>query len=132
MAAKGEFSKNHKKIRFVDISKISPERYITGHKETIESLRNGVNFPESCPLTCLFTKRGLFSILVQKSPKVTKKVPVFRKVARSCSLTKKLLRILKVAKKLPSRISKGLYTRVTNRAESDRCGKFDHIFQFHS
>ena len=33
---------------------------------------------------------------------------VFRKVARSCSLTKKLLKILKVAKKLPSRICKGL------------------------
>ena len=50
MAAKSEFSKNHKKIRFVDISEISPERYITGHKETIESLKNRVNFPESCPL----------------------------------------------------------------------------------
>ena len=42
-------------------------------------------------------KRGLFSILVQNSPKVTKKVLVFRKVARSCSLTKKLLKIVKVA-----------------------------------
>ena len=52
-------------------------------------------------LTCLFKKKGLFSILVQNSPKVTKKVLVFRKVARSCSLTKKLLKILKVAKKLP-------------------------------
>ena len=51
MAAKSEFSKNHKKIRFVDISEISPERYITGHKETIESLKNRVNFPDSCPLT---------------------------------------------------------------------------------
>ena len=50
MAAKSEFSKNHKKIRFVDISEILPERYITGHKETIESLKNWVNFPESCPL----------------------------------------------------------------------------------
>ena len=50
MAAKSEFSKNHKKIRFVDISEILPERYITGHKETIESLKNRVNFPESCPL----------------------------------------------------------------------------------
>ena len=50
MAAKSEFSKNHKKIRFVDISEISPERYITGHKETIESLKNRVNFPDSCPL----------------------------------------------------------------------------------
>ena len=60
-------------------------------------------------LTCLFKKRGLFSILVQNSLKVTKKVLVFRKVARSCSLTKKLLKILKVAKKkLPSRIWKGL------------------------
>ena len=29
---------------------------------------------------------------------------VFQKVARSCSLTKKLLKILKVAEKLPSRI----------------------------
>ena len=51
MAAKSEFSKNHKKIRFVDISEISPERHITGHKETIESLKNRVNFPESCPLS---------------------------------------------------------------------------------
>ena len=59
-------------------------------------------------LTCLCKKKGLFSILVQNSPKVTKKVLVFRKVARSCSLTKKLLKILKVAKKLPSRIWKGL------------------------
>ena len=56
----------------------------------------------------LIKKGGLFSILVQNSPKVTKKVLVFRKVARSCSLTKKLLKILKVAKKLPSRIWKGL------------------------
>ena len=48
-------------------------------------------------LTCLFKKMGLFSILVQNSPKVTKKVVVFRKVARSCSLTKKFLKILKVA-----------------------------------
>ena len=59
-------------------------------------------------LTCLFKKKGLFSILVQNSPKVTKKVLVFGKVVRSCSLTKKLLKILKVAKKLPSRIRKGL------------------------
>ena len=61
-------------------------------------------------LTCLFKKGGggLFSILVQNCPKVTKKVLVFRKGARSCSLTKKLLKILKVAKKLPSRIWKGL------------------------
>ena len=57
-------------------------------------------------LTCLF--KLLFSILVQNSPNVTKKVLVFWKVARSCSLTKKLLKILKVAKKLPSRIWKGL------------------------
>ena len=47
-------------------------------------------------LTCFFLK-GLFSVLVRNSPKVTKKVLVFRKVARSCSLTKKLLKILKVA-----------------------------------
>ena len=56
-------------------------------------------------LTCLFKKKrggGVFSILVQNIPKVTKKG------ARSCSLTKKLLKILKVAKKLPSRIWKGL------------------------
>ena len=59
-------------------------------------------------LTCLFKKGGLLSILVQNSPKVTKKVQVFRKVARSCSLTKKLLKILKVAKKLPSRSWKDL------------------------
>ena len=50
--------------------------------------------------------------MVQNSPKVTKKVLVFRKVARSCSLTKKLLKILKVAKKLPSRIWKGLHPSV--------------------
>ena len=60
----------------------------------------------------IFTKRilkkGLFSFMAQNSPKVTKKMLVFRKVARSCSLTKKLLKILKVAKKLPSRIWKGL------------------------
>ena len=52
-------------------------------------------------LTCLFTKKrggGVFSILVQNSPKVTIKVLVFRKVARSCSLTKKLLKILKLLK----------------------------------
>ena len=48
---------------------------------------------------------GLFSILIQVF-KYFKRV--FRKVARSCSLTKKLLKILKVAKKLPSRIWKGL------------------------
>ena len=46
--------------------------------------------------------------MVKNSPKVTKKVLVFRKVARSCSLTKKLFKILKFAKKLPSRIWKGL------------------------
>ena len=60
MAAKSEFSKNHKKIRFVDISEILPERYITGHKETIESLKNWVNFPESCPLRLTYF---LFTIL---------------------------------------------------------------------
>ena len=65
-------------------------------------------------LTCLLKKkegRGLFNILVQnrlKSPKVTKKELVFQKVARSCSLTKKLLKILKVAENLPSRIWIGL------------------------
>ena len=48
-------------------------------------------------LTCLFKKRGVIQHLVQNSQKVTKKVLVFRKVARSCSLTKKLLKILKVA-----------------------------------
>ena len=62
-------------------------------------------------LVYLLKKRGLFSVLVQNSPKVTKKVLVFRKVARSCSLTKKLLKILKVAKTLPSRIWKGLISR---------------------
>ena len=46
--------------------------------------------------------------MVQNSPKVTKKVLFFGKVARRCSLTKKLLKILKVAKKLSSRIWKGL------------------------
>ena len=51
MAAKSDFSQNHKKIRFVDIAEISPERYITGHKETTESLKNRVNFPESYPLS---------------------------------------------------------------------------------
>ena len=65
-------------------------------------------------LTCLCKKKGLFSILVQNSPKVTKKVLVFRKVARSCSLTKKLLKILKVPKKLPSRICKGLLLNADN------------------
>ena len=53
-------------------------------------------------------------LLVQNrlnSPKVTKKVLVFQKVARSCSLTKKLLRILKVAEKLPSRIWIGLIAK---------------------
>ena len=64
MAAKSEFSKNHKKIRFVDISEISPERYITGHKETIESLKNRVNFPDSCPLT--FLKLSSLCLVPQK------------------------------------------------------------------
>ena len=59
-------------------------------------------------LTCLSKKRGLFSILVQNNPRVTKKGLVFRKVARSCSPTEKLLKILKVAKKSPSRIWKVL------------------------
>lgn len=79
MAAKSEFSKNHKKIRFVDISEISPERYITGHKETIESLKNWVNFPESCPLILwpkhkflIITLRESFwvflSVLLQETP----------------------------------------------------------------
>ena len=40
--------------------------------------------------------------------KLPKKVLVFRKVARSCFLTEKLLKFLKVAKRLPSRIWKGL------------------------
>ena len=39
-------------------------------------------------LTCLFKKGEVIQHLVQNSPKVTKKVLVFRKVARSCSLTK--------------------------------------------
>ena len=60
-------------------------------------------------LTCLFKKRGGYSAFWLKiAQKLPKKVLVFRKVARSCSLTKKLLKILKVAKKLPSRIWKGL------------------------
>ena len=42
------------------------------------------------------------------SPKVTKKVLVFQRGARSCSKTKKLLKILKVTVKLPSRIWIGL------------------------
>ena len=71
-------------------------------------------------LTCLsFKKGGLFIILVQNSPKVTKKVLVFRKVSRSCSLTKKLLKILKVAKTLPSTIWKGLGWCWTMRAVHD-------------
>ena len=70
-------------------------------------------------LTCLFLKKGLFSILVQNSPKVTKKVLVFQKVARSCSLTKKLLKILKVAKKLPSRIWKGLVQQARKLSAGD-------------
>ena len=59
-------------------------------------------------LTCLLKKRGYSAFWFENSPKVTKNVLVFRKVARSCSLTKKLLKILKVANKLPSRIWKGL------------------------
>ena len=54
-------------------------------------------------LTCLLKKGGFFSILVQNrlnSPKVAKKGLVFQKVARSCSLTKKLLKILKVARSI--------------------------------
>ena len=44
-------------------------------------------------LTCLFfKKRGYLAF----GPNVTKKVLVFRKVARSCSLTKKLLKTLKL------------------------------------
>ena len=71
-------------------------------------------------LTCLLKKeRRLFRILVQNSPKVTKKVLVFRKVAWSCSLTKTLLKILKVAKKLPSRIWKGLRARIALLFEKD-------------
>ena len=49
--------------------------------------------------------------------KIAQKLPVFRKAARSCSLTKKLLKILKVAKKLPSRIWKGL----TGGPDEDVC-----------
>ena len=60
-------------------------------------------------LSCLFLKKGLFTILVQNNAKVTKKVLVFRKVARRFSLTKKLLKILKVAKKLSSRTRNGLF-----------------------
>ena len=41
-------------------------------------------------LTCLFKKKGLFSILVQNSPKVTKKVLVFRKVATELLSDKKV------------------------------------------
>ena len=60
-------------------------------------------------LTCL--KKVLFAILVQNSPKVTKKVLVFQKKnARSYTLTEKLLKILKVAKKLLSRIWKEGHT----------------------
>ena len=58
--------------------------------------------------------------MVQNSAKVTKKVLVFRKVARSCSLTKKLLKILKVTKKLLSRIWKDLVVVVVLMAENDR------------
>ena len=50
-------------------------------------------------LTSLFLKKGLFSIwykIAQKLPKML----VFRKVARSCSLIKKLLKILKVCRKV--------------------------------
>ena len=70
MAAKSEFSKNHKKIRFVDISEISPERYITGHKETIESLKNRVNFPESCPLSHLLESQT--SLATRETAKMQK------------------------------------------------------------
>ena len=81
-------------------------------------------------LTCLFKKGGggLFSILVQNCPKVTKKVLVFRKVARSCSLTKKLLKILKVAKKLPSRIWKGLFTGYVRLALSCHLARSFSLF----
>ena len=54
-------------------------------------------------LTCLLKKGrggGVFSILDQNSPKGTKKVLLSRKVARSCPLTKRPPKILKVAKKL--------------------------------
>ena len=67
-------------------------------------------------------KKGLFSILVQNSAKVTKKVLVFRNVARSCSLTKKLLKILKVAKKLSSRIWKGLAKAMKTSLKTERSG----------
>ena len=65
---------------------------------------------------CFFKKKGewgwggYLAFWFKIAQKVRKKVLVFRKVARSCSLTKQLLKILKVAKKVPSRIWKGLVT----------------------
>ena len=62
-------------------------------------------------LTCLSKKRegrggnsAFWFKIAQKLPKSAS----FPKVARNCFLTKKVLKILKVAKKLPSRIWKGL------------------------
>ena len=72
-------------------------------------------------LTCLFKKGGLFSILVQNSPKLTKKVLVFRKVAKSCSLTKKLLKTLKVAKSCRAESGKAYHV------VQDTCTYVDNI-----
>ena len=62
----------------------------------------------------MFKKRGNSAFWFKIAQKLPKKVLVFRKVARSCSLTKKLLKILKVPKKLPSRIYKGLLLNADN------------------
>ena len=56
----------------------------------------------------MLKKVGYSAFWFKIAQKFPKKVLVFQKVARSCSLTKRLLKILKVAKKLPSRIWKGL------------------------
>ena len=48
--------------------------------------------------------------LLKKKIKKIKKNSFTRKMFKSCSLTKQLLKILKVAKKLLSRIWKGLVT----------------------
>ena len=64
---------------------------------------------------CLELKSGYSAFYWFKiAQKLLKKGLVFRKVARSCSLTKKLLKILKVPKKLPSRICKGLLLNADN------------------
>ena len=79
---------------------------------------------ESCTGESCFKNPGLYTALKSavNSRKVTKKVLVFQKVARRCSLTTKLLKILKVAEKLPSRIWIGLAYSTTKGAEKRYLG----------